>query len=665
MFAEFLSVIPQTPSLVLITYRPEYQGALTRMHGAQTISLAPLTDGETSELLDELLGADPSTTAIRALIAERAAGNPFFVEEMVRELAQRGVLEGHRGGYTCRTDLAEITVPATVQAAIAARIDRLTAPAKQTLSAAAVIGLRFTPELVTALGIDPVVEELVRVELVDQVRFTPTAQYDFRHPLIRTVAYESQLKSDRARLHRRLAAAIEHHDPGSADENAALIAEHLEAAGDLQAAYGWQMRAATWATNRDIAAARLSWERATRIADALPADDPDQAAMRIAPRTMLCAIAWRVQLNVAGDRFEELRQLCTAAGDKASLAIAMAGLVVDHSYHDRIGEASEMASEAMALIESVGDPALTVGLSFGPIYAKCESGEWCDVLRWSQRVIDLADGDPSKGNFMLGSPLAAALAMRGIARYFLGRRGWREDLPNGLAMARSADPMSYATAVTYVYFVGIPLGVLRPDDRALREIEDALRIAERSADDTALAVTRVTQGVALVHRHANTDHDHGQMLLAEIGEVFLRWGHFLCDLPIVNVYSARERTGRADRDEAIPLIRAAVDHLFRETRLLLWGIPATGVLIETLLDRGEAGDVVEAEAAIERLAAAPADEDLVMRDIWLLRLRALLARARGDEAGYRDYRDRYRATATSLGFEGHIAWAEAMVEGGE
>ena len=91
-----------------------------------------------------------------------------------------------------------------------------------------------------------------------------------------------------------VAAAIESRDPAAADENAALIAEHLEAAGDLHAAYGWHMRAATWATNRDIAAARLSWERARKIADALPADDPNRAAMRIAPRTMLCGTAFRV-----------------------------------------------------------------------------------------------------------------------------------------------------------------------------------------------------------------------------------------------------------------------------------------------------------------------------------------------------------------------------------
>ena len=166
------------------------------------------------------------------------------------------------------------------------------------MSAAAVIGSRFGLDLLTVLGIEPVVDELVAAELIDQVRFTRQPEYVFHHPLIRTVAYESQLKSDRAELHRRLAAAIEARDPASADENAALIAEHLEAAGDLHAAYGWHMRAATWATNRDIAAARLSWERARTIADALPAEDPDRAAMRIAPRTMLCGTAFRVHVNV-------------------------------------------------------------------------------------------------------------------------------------------------------------------------------------------------------------------------------------------------------------------------------------------------------------------------------------------------------------------------------
>jgi class 3 adenylate cyclase len=660
MLTEFLTVIPQTPSLVLVTYRPEYCGALSRVAGAQTIALAPLSDSETATLVSELLGSDPSVDEVATMIAEKAAGNPFFAEEIVRDLAERGVLRGNRSAYELTADAAHVSVPATLQATIAARIDRLDPAAKRTLSAAAVIGSRFSLGLLETLGIDPVLQYLVSGEFIDQIRFTRQPEYVFHHPLVRTVAYESQLKSDRAELHRRLAAAIESRDPAAAEENAALIAEHLEAAGDLHAAYGWHMRAAAWATNRDINAARLSWERAQKLADALPADDPDRTAMRIAPRTMLCGIAWRVHEHVAGARFEELRALCNAVGDKASLVIAMAGLVMDHAFQARMREASQLASEAMALLESLGDSTLTVGLSFPAIYAKGESGEFCDALQWSQRVIDLADGDPSKGNFIFGSPLALAFAQRGIARYWLARPGWRDDLHRALDMARSADPMSYSMVVTFVYFSGIPLGVLAADDRAVGESQDALRIADRSGDDFAVAIAQMTLGLALVHGPADAERDRGQKLLAEVSDVFLRHGYALGELPLVNVYLAHEWFRRGDRDEAISLMRAAADHLFREGQLLEWGVPATGVLVETLIDRGADADVVEAEAAITRLADAPADEGLVIREIWLLRLRALLARAQGDDAAYAHFRDRYRDMAKTLGFEGHIAWAEAM-----
>jgi class 3 adenylate cyclase len=660
MLAAFFTVIPQTPSLVLVTYRPEYQGALSRVAGAQTIALAPLSDSETMALVSQLLGDDPSVGALGQKIAERAAGNPFFAEEMVRELAERGVLRGQTGAYVSTADVSAATVPATLQATIGARIDRLDPKAKRTLSAAAVIGSRFSLNLLETLGIDPVLEDLVVAQLVDQVRFTRQPEYVFHHPLIRTVAYESQLKSDRAELHRRLVDAIQGHDPESLEENAALIAEHLEAAGDLHAAYGWHMRAATWATNRDIGAARLSWDRAQRIADAVPTEDPNRLEMRIAPRTMLCGIAWRVQEHVAGARFDELRELCTATGDKASLAIGMAGLVMDHAYQGRIRDASRLASEAMALIESLGDPTLTVGLSMLLIYPKVESAEWPDVLRWSQRVIDLADGNPAKGNLIFGSPLALALTLRATARYSLGRPGWRDDLRHGLAMARSADPLSYARVITYVYFAGILWGVLAADHRAVSECEDAFRVAQRSGDELALTAARMTLGATLVHRHTAAERHRGHELLAEASDVFPRRGYLLGGLPAVNVYVAREKARRGDRDGAIPLMRAAAAHLVRQGQLLGWGIPATGVLVKTLLDRGADGDVAEAEAAIERLATAPADEGLVVRDIWLLRLRALLGRAHGDDAAYTDFRDRYREMAKTLGFEGHIAWAEAM-----
>jgi hypothetical protein len=113
-------------------------------------------------------------------------------------------------------------------------------------------------------------------------------------------------------------------------------------------------------------------------------------------------------------------------------------------------------------------------------------------------------------------------------------------------------------------------------------------------------------------------------------------------------------------DGAIPLLRQAVNDLLHAGQLLGWGIPATAVLVDTLLDRCVESDIHEAENAIERLAASLASNRLVTGDVVLLGLHARLARARGDETAYRQLVDRYRARATSHGFEGHMAMAEAL-----
>ena len=116
--------------------------------------------------------------------------------------------------------------------------------------------------------------------------------------------------------------------------------------------------------------------------------------------------------------------------------------------------------------------------------------------------------------------------------------------------------------VAYVYFPGIPFGVLAAHDPAVREIEDALRIVERSGDGMALVFARAIPGLALVHRHTDAERDRGQKLLAEVSDLILHRGHNLSELRIINVYLARERARRGDRDEAIPLMCAAVDQLF-------------------------------------------------------------------------------------------------------
>jgi adenylate cyclase len=661
MLADFLAVIPQTRSMVLITYRPEYRGALATIPGAQTIALRPLNTTQIAALIGELLGTD-SSGGLAEVIAERAGGNPFFAEEIVRDLAERGAIRGTRGSYQLHGDVAlqriEAAVPATLQAVIAARVDRLSSAAKRTLSAAAVIGSRFSPELVTALGTEPVLDELIKAELIDQVGFTPHVEYAFRHPLIRTVAYESQLKSDRAELHKRLAAAIEQHEPESADENAALIAEHLKAAGDLRAAFDWYMRAGGWLTHRDLMGARASWQQARRVADQIPDTDPDRAAMRITPRTLLCASAWLAGGSLADTGFDELRDLAGAAGDKVSLAMGMAGWVPALITHARFHEASRLASELTGLLESLGDPTLTLGLAYSALAAKYACGEMAEVLRLAQLMIDLADGDPHKGNLIIGSPLVAATTLRGCARCCLGDPGWRADIDRAVTKIRAFEATLRALILLFKYSLTVSNGVWLPGAAGLHETAELLEIAERSGDDLALACAQYVRGLTLVV-HDGPQREDGVALLAAARQAALQERFTLVMATYVDTHLAEARTRDGDFDGAIELSRAAVDEEFASGDMIIRA-PAAAALVEALLRRGEHGDLEEARTAIDRLAAVPTEPGFVLNDIWLLRMRAILARAHGDDVAYRDYRDRYRTKANSLGFEGHIAWAEEM-----
>ncbi|MGO9349850.1 MAG: adenylate/guanylate cyclase domain-containing protein [Mycobacterium sp.] len=653
MLADFFAVTRQTPSTVLITYRPEYHGALATIPGAQTLSLRPLNTEQTEALIGELLGTDASVRGLVKVIAERANGNPFFAEEMVRDLAERGAVRGTRGSYLLRGNVADTTVPATLHAVIAARVDRLSPAAKRTLNTAAVVGSRFSPELLTALGIDPILDELVAAELIDQIGFTPKIEYVFRHPLIRAVAYESQLRSDRAELHQRLAAAIEQR--GSADENAALIAEHLRAAGNLHAAFDWYMRAGTWLTHRDITAARASWRHAQDVADRLPDSDTERAAMRIAPRTLLCASAWLAGGSLADTGFDELRDLADDAGDKVSLAMGMGGQLPALIVHARIEEASRLASELSSLLESIGDPTLTLGLLYSALPAKYERAEMTEVVQLAQRMIDLADGDANKGNFIISSPLAGAIMFRGCARCYLGDPGWRADVEQSTTMVRAYDPTMRALMLLFKYAL-IANGVWLPDAAAVQETAELLEVAERSGDNLTLACARQ------VHALANYDAPHRQdifALLAAVREAALQERYTLVAAMGVDTWLADEKARAGDVDGAIELSRVVVDQMYACGEVL--ALPKSiSTLVSALMSRGDPMDLSEAQSAIDRLAAVPTEPGFVMNDLWLLRMRALEAQARADESAYRDYRDRYRAMANSLGFEGHIKWASEM-----
>jgi adenylate cyclase len=191
----------------------------------------------------------------------------------------------------------------------------------------------------------------------------------------------------------------------------------------------------------------------------------------------------------------------------------------------------------------------------------------------------------------------------------------------------------------------------------LRDIEEALESAQRSADDFALGFAMFTKAGALLDSDSG-QRERGLALVRQVREMAVDGRFFALLLPVCDARIAEEVIRRGDRG-AVQLLLASLDELYR-SGLLAYCVWGTGVLVEALLDGGTDSDVQQAEAAVERLASLSVLDEWAYRDLILLRSRALLAHSRGDEVTYRDFADRYLQMATSLGFEGHIAMAEAM-----
>jgi adenylate cyclase len=297
-----------------------------------------------------------------------------------------------------------------------------------------------------------------------------------------------------------------------------------------------------------------------------------------------------------------------------------------------------------------------VGLLYVALGAKYQVGEVKEVIRLAQLMIDTADGDARKGDLIIGSPMITAIMLRGLARACLGDPGWKDDVDRATTMVRDFDPTMRGLMALYKYS---GLGsITLPDATALQETAELLEVTERSGDDLALACARFVRGLILV-RQGGPQRAEGFELLAQARESAARERFTMAVIEFIDLEVAKEKAGTGDVDGAIEIARAVAEAEFDNGESIIRA-PAVRVLVESLLQRGADDDVREAQAAMDKLAAIPTDPDFVVYELSLLRLNALLARAHGDEAGYRNYADRYRRMATLLRLEGEMALAEAM-----
>jgi class 3 adenylate cyclase/tetratricopeptide (TPR) repeat protein len=291
-------VVTATRTMLLVNFRHPYSRTWMGETDYRQIDLNELTASDTTALVEQLMGSRPELSDIRRRVEARSGGNPFFVEELVESLAERGIVAGWRGEFRRGRNVAAEELPATVQAVVGARIDALAQPQRDILQVGSIVGKDFpVAVLQEVLGRDhasPValLDRLCDGGLLRRSDSGDEPAYQFGHPLIQEVAYTTQLRSRRNRLHVSVAQAIERLYPDRADEFAALVAHHLEEAGERGRAAVHAARAARWIGRMSTEQAIKLWHKVRTLLGDQPRSRANDA-LRIEASGQIAWVGWR------------------------------------------------------------------------------------------------------------------------------------------------------------------------------------------------------------------------------------------------------------------------------------------------------------------------------------------------------------------------------------
>jgi class 3 adenylate cyclase len=430
-FDRLILSFPGTRTLILTNFRPEFPPPWAAHSYYRQLPLSPLDPDAVGRLLVALLGGDVSLSAFAQLISETTAGSPFFVEEVVRSLVEDGTLTGEPGAYQLSRPVVTLGVPATVQATLAARIDRLGERDKAVLQTAAVIGRLFTEpvaRMASGLGPDELAASLgrlCRAEFLQEIGDSSLEEYRFWHPLTQEVAYGSLLRDRRTALHRAVARAIIETDPDRLDERAALLATHFEKAGDALEAGRWNDRAGDVAVRTDIGESTRRWRAAAEHLRAAPDTDEGQ---RIRVKTLTRLIRYGARTGMDPEETERLYAEATAVaerlGDAAALASTSFAYASSTFWRGAVRDGGDLYRKAAGFADETEDPALRAAYSCSVAMLANWTGPVGVALEVAERIEGFCGGDGRFGAGVLGySPLTPAHFARVEALALLGRVG--------------------------------------------------------------------------------------------------------------------------------------------------------------------------------------------------------------------------------------------------
>jgi len=388
--------------LVLVNHRPEYRREWGSPAPDPSGRLEPLGDESAAELLDALLGADPTLDALKPVLIARTDGNPFFMEETVRTLVETGLLAGAAGAYRLEGALGNLQVPATVRAVVAARIDRLAPEDKSLLEEASVIGSEVPRTLLGRIADAPEqdlrerIGRLVAGEFLYEAKRFPDPVYAFTHAITHDVAYASLLGDRRRGLHGRIAEAIEGLAPERPGENVEWLAHH-SLRGELWAkAESYLRQAAARAIGRGaLVEAATCLEHAVDALEHLPRDAravEEAIDLRLGLRNALFALGQHERVLT---HLRTAERLATEIGDAPRLARAERYLSTHFVAAGDYGRAMDYGRRAVQNAASSGDVLLEREARLGLALVHYPRGECrlaCDEL--GDLAADLGDESP-------------------------------------------------------------------------------------------------------------------------------------------------------------------------------------------------------------------------------------------------------------------------------
>ena len=518
-----VAALSDTAVLPVFNFRPEYSDDWLRGAHYRRLALRPLADAAVGELLDELLGPDPTLGDLAARLRVRAAGNPFFIEELVQSLAQSGALGGAKGAYRLVRPVDDAAIPTSVQAVLAARIDRLAALHKEVLQTAAVIGKQFAePVLRTVTGcseadLAAALRALGAAELVFEQSVYPVAEYAFKHPLTQEVAYGTQLATRRARLHAAVAEALGQEAGEMSGEHAVLVAYHWEKAGAVWEAAQWQHRAARALVGTDT---REALARLRRVL-ALLGDAPQSAeAVTLALEThddlLRAGSLSGLPMAEAEALFAAARAIAERSGNRPLFVrllstfadyLMMAGQNADAQLHLR---------EANALARDVDDDAVQLGVAMDNAQTAFWAGHLREALAHTDDALRRLERGMARGSAIpVGlSGEAFVRAMRGICLSVMGRaREGAADLERALQLADDSGSLEgRSVAHQFRAFAAVVTGDLRI---GVPHAQAAVELAVRAGNPFLERLVQATLGAA--YAYSGRTHDAIPILEALAG----------------------------------------------------------------------------------------------------------------------------------------------------